>query len=321
MVERILVEHDRVYGENCLEAPVVVELIASKPIQRLKELNQFGIPDEFYHLQNFSRYEHSVGVMLLLRHLGASEEEQVAGLLHDVSHPAFSHVYDWLVGTSGSEDSQDQGHNDYLRNSEIAGILNAHGYSIERITDYCHFGLLERESPDLCADRIDYSLREFEPDVAKKILTGLTVSEGQIVCRDMVTAAKFGREFLERQRYHWSGRDSVTRYHIFSSVLRKALQKGIIENSDFMVNDGFVVNKLKASNDQEVLTWLDYLRQKPLPITHKGITVRKKFRYIDPLAFQEESLVRLSEADSDFEELLRTARSENEKGIVVQEIK
>jgi HD superfamily phosphohydrolase len=32
--------------------------------------------------------------MLLVRRLGASLEEQIAALLHDVSHTAFSHVID-----------------------------------------------------------------------------------------------------------------------------------------------------------------------------------------------------------------------------------
>lgn len=42
------------------------------------------------------RYDHSVGVMLLIRMLGGTLEEQIAGLLHDVSHTAFSHVADYV---------------------------------------------------------------------------------------------------------------------------------------------------------------------------------------------------------------------------------
>ncbi|HUB93002.1 MAG TPA: HD domain-containing protein [Verrucomicrobiae bacterium] len=85
---------DRVYGSAEVNSNVLLDLINSQPVQRLKGIAQFGIPDEFYHKQNYSRYEHSVGVMILLQRLGASEEEQIAGLLHDVSHTAFSHVID-----------------------------------------------------------------------------------------------------------------------------------------------------------------------------------------------------------------------------------
>ena len=44
--------------------------------------------------QPITRYEHSVGVMLLARRVGGGLREQVAALLHDVSHTAFSHVID-----------------------------------------------------------------------------------------------------------------------------------------------------------------------------------------------------------------------------------
>ena len=99
MARETLLAGDRIYGEKRIENPVISALVLSEPMQRLKKLNQFGLPDEFYHLKGFSQYEHSLGVMYLLQHLGTSEEEQVAGLLHDVSHRAFSHVYNWVVGT------------------------------------------------------------------------------------------------------------------------------------------------------------------------------------------------------------------------------
>lgn len=73
-------------------------------MQRLKGISQFRIPDKYYFKDNYSRFEHSIGVMVLLGKLGASQEEQIAGLLHDVSHKAFSHVYDWVVvDYSGSD--------------------------------------------------------------------------------------------------------------------------------------------------------------------------------------------------------------------------
>ena len=123
-------------------------------MQRLKSIAQFGIPDKYYHLKNFSRFEHCVGVMMLLKKLGATEEEQIAGLLHDVSHTAFSHVVDWVVGEGKTEDFQDEQHKNYIFSSSIPQILKQYSYDPERITDYHNFGLLEREVPDLCADRV-----------------------------------------------------------------------------------------------------------------------------------------------------------------------
>ena len=73
--------NDAVYGEEEINESVLVDLIISKSVQRLKEISQFGMPDEYYYKKGFSRYEHSLGVMILLRRLNASLEEQIAGLL------------------------------------------------------------------------------------------------------------------------------------------------------------------------------------------------------------------------------------------------
>ena len=95
---------DEIYGEFKVAEPVLISLINSQPIQRLKGIDNYGIPKEMYQFPGFSRFDHSLGVLLLLRRLGAGIEEQVAGLLHDVSHTAFSHVVDWAIGDSEKED-------------------------------------------------------------------------------------------------------------------------------------------------------------------------------------------------------------------------
>lgn len=313
--------NDPIYGDKVIQSPVLIDLIDSSPVQRLKRINQLGMPDEFYHVPNFSRYDHCVGVMLLLEHLGASEAEQVAGLLHDVSHMAFSHLYDWVVDDytkpGGTESRQDDGHVDFIRQSEIPEVLVRHGMNVDRVADYHHFGLLERDSPDLCVDGIDYSLREFPTEVAKTIFSGLTVVEGQVVCQDLETAALFGRAYLKLQTEHWGGYEATARYHQFSSALRMALVSGEVTPEDFLVDDDHVTNKLKTSTNQQIQSTLELLRQKPLPPTQDGVKVYKKFRYINPPFVSSTFIIRLTEQDLAFKNLLDEARAQNKQGVLV----
>jgi hypothetical protein len=104
--------NDKIYEKVEIEEPVLLELLKSSSVLRLKNISQFGVPDKYYHFKNYSRYEHSIGVMILLRKLGATLEEQIAGLLHDVSVLAFSHVIDWVFanGRDGVEDYHDSIH-------------------------------------------------------------------------------------------------------------------------------------------------------------------------------------------------------------------
>ena len=114
---------DKVYGTIEISEQVLMDLINSPTLQRLKAVHQQGMPKEYYHLPVFSRFDHSVGVLILLKSLNASIEEQIAGLLHDISHTAFSHLVDWVIGNPSKQDSQDSSYFEVLKNSEIPKIL------------------------------------------------------------------------------------------------------------------------------------------------------------------------------------------------------
>src|SRR5258708_5737147 len=127
-----LIFNDQIYGQVEIIEPVLIEIIQSEEIQRLKGINQYGLPDHLYHhKKGFSRFTHSVGVTLLLKHLDASLEEQVAGSLHDVSHRTFSHLYDWVMTDHTQpgvkEDLQDQNHINFITSSNIPQILDKFG--------------------------------------------------------------------------------------------------------------------------------------------------------------------------------------------------
>lgn len=158
----IVVINDIVYGERDITDPVILELLETPSVLRLQNISQFGVPDQYNHKKGYMRYDHSVGVMLLLRMLGAPLEEQVSGLLHDASVLAFSHVTDWIFGKgrSGDEGYHDSIHQEFIGETEIPGILMKHGLPVDRVLDEHNYKLLEKEIPELCADRVDYSLRE-----------------------------------------------------------------------------------------------------------------------------------------------------------------
>lgn len=46
-----MILNDKIYGKVEVKSPVMIELIKSAPMQRLKKISQFGVPDEFYHLK------------------------------------------------------------------------------------------------------------------------------------------------------------------------------------------------------------------------------------------------------------------------------
>ncbi len=313
--------NDRIYGRIKIKEPVLLGLLKSSSILRLKNISQFGVPDEYHHLKNYSRYEHSVGVMILLKKLGATVEEQVAGLLHDISVLAFSHISDWVFanGREGVEDYHDSIHKTFVQNTEIPKILKDFNFVLERILNEDNFSLLERKIPDLCADRVDYALREFKPLIANRCLKGLINYNGEIVFNNQKSAFDFAKNFLELQTNHWGGYEAMTRYHFFSGALRIALDKKILLHNDFYKDEKLILNKIERTRNKAIKEILTILKKKDLKDIKKntGIKIVKKFRYVNPKVIVNEQLVRLSKLVPKFQTIINKHREINKKGLVI----
>ena len=151
---------DKIYGK--VELPSVIEeLIHTKVFQRLTRIHQGGVIILTNPTLNHTRFDHSIGVMVLIQKLGGTIEEQTAGLLHDISHTAFSHLVDYVFDNE-EEDYHEKRYETVLKNKELMMVLKKHGFSINQFFDLEQFKLLEYPLPYLSADRIDYTLRDFK---------------------------------------------------------------------------------------------------------------------------------------------------------------
>ena len=117
---------DDIYGDFEIEG-VLEELINTKKFQRLKNIHQGGASYLVNPNWNVTRYEHSVGTMLLIKKMNGTIEEQIAGLLHDISNTAFSHVVDFALNKS-NEDYHEEIYEKIIEHSGIPEILIKHGF-------------------------------------------------------------------------------------------------------------------------------------------------------------------------------------------------
>ncbi len=301
---------DEVYGSVEVNEKVLVELINSAPMQRLKGVFQHGLlPNtKTENTMNFSRYEHSVGVMLLLRRLGAPFAEQIAGLIHDASHTAFSHTVDWAFGDPRKSDYQDKNLEQYIKNSELGKIISRNGFDVHEIStaeSSGKYGLLERPSPDLCGDRVDYTLREglmrYREEV-KLCLNSLKVYNGEIVFDSKAAAKAFGRMYLDFQIKNWAAPEHMLRYHLLGEALRYAASTGIITHDGMYGTDEEITAFLRKAGDAKLNVMLDRAGG-PLEFSFSEdgeITVHGKTRYVDPKFLENGHLRRLSKTDPEY---------------------
>jgi len=116
------------------------EIIDSFPVQRMRRLRQLAGSEYVYPGANHTRFEHCVGVMYLAggvtenpnvsQRLNEEEAEmiRVAGLLHDVGHGPFSHVFEHLLDKELGKTHEDMTYW-IVSNSEIKDRLNRIGYN------------------------------------------------------------------------------------------------------------------------------------------------------------------------------------------------
>ncbi len=316
---------DPVYGSFNIQDKVLLDLMRSGPMERVKHISQQGIPKEFDANggPNHSRYEHCVGVMLILRKLGAGLEEQASGLLHDVSHTAFSHTADMVFGSYADQGLQDSIHNEYFEKGELPGILEKHGYDPKRISNEKLFGLLEREIPDVCADRVDYSLRGryYQKGMESiEIAEHLLQYHGEMAFDSIGYAVAFSKLFMHMQRSEYGNMRNIAVRYAFSTAIKAALDAGAVTKEDILYGtDDAVVEKARKAGIAYVDKVFDSLRKGEFSVAPGGsIHLKAKPRYVDPKFVDNGALKKASEADSGTREMIRKSVDEDTNGYMVR---
>ena len=310
--------NDRIYGNVEITETVILDLINCKTLQRLKDIDQAGYFEPHFPNTSYSRFEHSIGVYLLLKKYNATIEEQVAGLIHDVSHSAFSHCIDYVldVGSQKTHNHQDNIFNEFVKKSEIPEILNKYGFDVDYILDDSNFPLKEKNLPDLCADRIDYSLRsailfgEMNQLEIQNIIDNLIVENNNWIFKNFKTAEIYSNLFLKINTKYYSGLPSAIMFTTVGNYLRYALLKNYISELDLYTDDKTVLSKIEPylKSDDKLSLLFDRMNNKigfkNDPNDYES-EVFCKSRVINPYCYYNNEIKRVSDIDSNWKEILQ----------------
>lgn len=242
--------NDILYGNVELPA-VFADLLNTKALKRLAGIHQSGAIFLVNPDLSHSRLEHSIGVALLIRMLGGSELEQIAGLLHDVSHTAFSHVGDYVF-ENVEENYHEQAFAAVLKDSDIPEVLRKYGYQIEQVLEG-QFNILERPLPDLCADRLDYTLRDalharlISWNNARHFLKHLSLQNGQMAVTDEEQADWIDHVFKQLNNEVFNAPLYVYANEQLALIIREFLKSGFLKEADLFKDDTFLLNKIRSS--------------------------------------------------------------------------
>ena len=294
---------DRVYGEVVIDDPDVLRLIACPTFERLRGIRQAGPSSFAFPFKTVTRYEHSLGVYLLLRRLGAERTEMIAGLLHDLSHTAFSHAVDFVFS------SEEQDHHEslkpvFLERPDMAEALRQAGYAPGEFFDDSVFPLLEQPLPLLCADRLDYFYRDSlaaqvsTPASIDRSLAALGLVDRTIVFTSVEAARETAGLFAEMNRDWWASDTESYIYNEFADALREGFRIGALTRDDLFEDDAHVLKLLQAAKSSLIAKSLDHaLHFRPELLIDFVPKVAPKTRWIDPPVKVGPGFRRLSEMD------------------------
>ncbi|PFV77778.1 hypothetical protein COL05_19520 [Bacillus sp. AFS059628] len=323
-----MVISDVLYGEFEVDQ-VLEELIVSKSVQRLKGIHQNGASYLINEKWNVTRFDHSVGVMLLVKKLGGSVEEQIAGLLHDVSHTAFSHVIDYVFHNEG-ESYHEEIFSSVVKNSEIPAILSKYGYNYEDILlDDSRWTLLERSAPELCADRVDYTLRDMYTygdislEEVHSFLEDVIAVEGKMVLQSIEMAEWFTETYYKEVIDFFMKPMNIYGNEMLAKTLKLALHKRVIHADDFLLEDNELISKLQQCNDPEVHALLrkvhPNVKAKEDRIDY-DLYQKNKVRLIDPPLLREGEVVSSSVISENIRQMSEIAYEKAVRGMYVKVI-
>ena len=268
----------------------------------------------FRSIQCYSRYDHSIGVALIVWHFTLSRSQTIAGLLHDIATPVFAHVVDFLNGDYLKQESTEAGTRAIIEGSpELQKLLYRDGLEIEDVCDYHLYPVADNDAPRLSADRLEYSLGNIinfgfcTAETSKQFYDDLIVglnedNQEEIMFRTQQTAEEFAMAALKCSRVYVSDEDRYS-MQILSEILQTAVSNKILTSDDLYTTEPEVIKKLRQ-NDLTSLLWDNFCSFRQITCgtlpdsAGKWRKIDAKKRYIDPMVTGHGRLSKLSPAFS-----------------------
>jgi len=240
--------------------------------QRLRRIRQLSGAHLTYPSAQHTRFEHSLGVMHISSQAGQALHEKgilksddieilrLAGLLHDIGHGPFSHLFEEIIGQK--KFSHEDFGKEIILKSEIGDNLSKNGYDKKFIAKVA-FGnsklqfLNEIVSGALSADMMDYLLRdgyftgaEHAQIDHKRIIQSLDVHQKKLA---LERSALYSFESMMHSRYQMF---KAVYFHKTVRAAEVMLLEALRLSDDEFGFTSFNINEYVKLTDEYVLSTL-----------------------------------------------------------------
>ena len=218
----------------------------------------------------YSRLDHSKGVALIVWHFTHDKAQTIAGLLHDISTPVFSHVSDFRKGDALTQTATEEPTARIIRgDAELGRLLAEDGLTAAQVEDYHIYPIADNEIPQLSADRLEYmfpsgmaldgSWTMEEICRCYNDLTILKNEEGrdELGFRNLEVAELYCEHFCMIGHILQLNENKLT-LQLLGQIMNMAEKAGLLSESDFMtLSEREVIERLDDYTKHDSHTKLD----------------------------------------------------------------
>lgn len=282
------------------------DYIYTPEMQKLDGINQicggYWRKEKIY-INMYSVLMHSVGVALIIWNFTHDKKQTIAGLLHDISSPAFKHCIDFLNGDAEKQESTEQQTLEVIKKSkEIMSLLKRDEIKLEEISDYKIYPIADNETPKLSADRLEYTYmngtyykKVWDLSTIQDIYNDIQIIENENNIPELsFKSVEMAEKFINGAKELWplwiSSENMITMY-FFADIIKKMYNRKYITKKDlYELSEQKIIDLIMNCKDEEISkSYTNFMKCSNFVEceeykTDKFCVSRKvKRRYINPL--------------------------------------
>lgn len=296
------------------------EYIDTQEMQRIGKISMACGTDYtklYNHKFFYSNLEHSIGVALIIWHFTKDKKQTLAGLFHDIATPVFKHCIDFMNGDHEKQESTEELTTQIISNSkEVMKLLNKDGIKLEEVDNYHLYPIADNDTPQLSADRLEYTLitgiyfnseNIWDLKQVREFYNNLTILKNEDGVDELGFKNKeIAEKYIEYAKKIWpfwiTNEDKITMQFIADIVKRMSEKKLITQKDLYTLSEKQIIDKIEKCEEDNISKCFKIFRE----TTQIGesdelikdkycISIKGKRRYVIPLVKTENGNKRINE--------------------------
>ncbi len=244
-------------------------------IKRLKKVGYFCGMDyaskDVYNFREYiSRFDHSLTVALLVYKLTQDKTMTIAGLVHDIATPSFSHVIDYMNKDYEKQESTEEYTEEIIKNDTyLLKCLKEDKIAVDSIINFKWYSVVDNERPKLCADRIDGIIltaigwtKNINKKEIKDIIKDLALFKNESLEDEIgfksLNSAKRVMDISNSVNVYCHSAEDNYMMQLLSNITKLAIDRNYLEYKDlYILNEKEVMDKLNDIEDKDVKEMLN----------------------------------------------------------------